>query len=165
LLGSRGVQAVEIYRLSHWAYQHKIPVLPEIFRRLNQFLFSVDIYAEAEIESGFALIHPSDVVIGQGAVIGEDVRIFNGVSLGNRLTESRGRPDGFPVIGDGVTLCTGSKIIGPVSVGARSMVGANAVVTFDVPPDSRVVGARAVILPPVASAQAELPPGELPTLP
>jgi serine acetyltransferase len=93
LAWSRGVQAVEIYRLSHYLRRRGIPVLPELLMRLNQLVFTADIYPEAEIGSGFMLIHPCNVVIGKGTVIGNDVQIFNGVSLGNRLTERAERLD------------------------------------------------------------------------
>ena len=146
LLWSPGVQSVTIYRISRTAYLRGGRVWAEIFKRLNHLLYGVQIDYAAEIGPGLAIKHPGNLVIGDGVVIGRNVTIFNGVNLGNRRTESEGRPDGFPRIEDGVVICTGAKVLGPITVGRDSVVGANTVLTFSVPNTSRVVGGKAHLL-------------------
>jgi serine O-acetyltransferase len=146
VLWSRGVQAVFLYRIGHWLWQRHLWVGSAMLLRLSEVLYGVDIAYEASIGPGLVLRHPSDVVIGKKARIGRDVTIFNGVTLGNRLSGSAHRPDGMPTIEDQVLLGTGAKILGPVVVGTGSVVGANAVVTRSVPAGSTVGGCGARVL-------------------
>lgn len=151
----RGLQAAALYRIAHWCAQHRLRVVAEILVRTNQLLFTVDVAHQADIGPGLVLRHPSDIVIGRGCRVGADVTIFNGVTLGNRFSGSKDRPDGSPVIGDSVFIGSGAKILGPVDIGARSVIGANAVVTRSVPTDSTVVGNPAKVLGP---RDASVPP-------
>jgi serine O-acetyltransferase len=105
---------------------------------VSALAFGVDIHPRAQIGPGLVLRHAHAVVIGRGAVIGRNVHVFHGVTLGNRLSGGPNRPDGFPVIGDDAILGAGAIILGPVHVGERSWVGAGVVLTRDVPPDSVV---------------------------
>ena len=114
--------------------------------RISQLLYGVDIAYQADISPGLVLRHPMTVVIGRGCRVGRDVTIFQGVTVGNRLSGSASRPDGSPVIGDGVTLGAGAKVLGPVEVGAASSVGANSVVTTSIPPSSIAAGIPARVL-------------------
>jgi serine O-acetyltransferase len=146
LLWSRGVQAVLLYRVAHQCWRRGWTPISEILRRVGELLYGVDMAYQSEIGPGLVLRHPHDVVVGYGARIGEDVTIYNGVTIGLRLSGSKHRRDGMPTIGDRVTLATGAKVLGPVEVGPGSMVGANAVVTRSVPAGSRVTVAAAKVV-------------------
>ena len=98
---------------------------------------SVDIHPAASIGPGLFIDHALGVVIGETAVIGADVTIYQGVTLGGTSLEAGKR---HPTVGERVTIGTGAKILGPVTIGSGSRIGANAVVVRDVPPDSVVVG-------------------------
>lgn len=146
MLFYRGLQATAMYRIARWFAQHHLQPLAEILVRASQLLFTVDVAHQAQIGPGLVLRHPSDIVIGRGCKLGRNVTIFNGVTLGNRLTGSATRPDGSPVIGDDVFIGTGAKVLGPVEVGSGSVIGANAVVVRSVPAGSTTVGNPARVI-------------------
>lgn len=115
-------------------------VLIEYFIRI---VFSSDISCKAKIGGGLHLVHGHDIVIGKDVYIGERCKIFNGVTLGNKNTET-----GFnlqPKIGDDVVLSTGCKILGKITIGSNSIIGANSVVLIDIPENSIAVGVPAKI--------------------
>lgn len=109
--------------------------------------FSSDISCGARIGKGVTFIHGHDIVIGEKAVIGMNCKIFNGVTIGNRDTESRDLNLEQPVIENDCVLSTGAKILGPIRIGRGSIVGANAVVITDIPENSIAVGVPAVAKP------------------
>lgn len=156
LLWARGVQAALLYRLAHWCFLHHLRAVSEVLLRISQLLYGVDIAYQADIGPGLVLRHAMTVVIGRECRLGRDVTIYQGVTIGNRMSGSASRPDGSPVIGDGVTLGAGAKILGPIEVGAASAIGANSVVTRSVPPSSIAAGAPARLVrtsPPDGSGQ------------
>jgi serine O-acetyltransferase len=102
-----------------------------------RFLTGVEIHPGAVIGRRFFIDHGMGIVIGETAEIGDDVLMYHQVTLGGR---SRGRFKRHPTIGDGVLLGAGAKVIGPITVGAGSKVGANALVVHDIPPNSVVTG-------------------------
>lgn len=146
LVWARGVQAALLYRLAHWCFLHHLQPISEVLLRISQLLYGVDIAYQAEIGPGLVLRHAMMVVIGRGCRVGRDVTIFQGVTLGNRMSGSASRPDGSPVIGDGVTLGAGAKVLGPVEIGAASAIGANSVVTTSIPASSVAAGAPARVV-------------------
>jgi len=103
-------------------------------------LTGVEIHPGAVIGRRFFIDHGMSVVIGETADVGDDVLIYHGVTLGGRSSNTGKR---HPSVGDGVTIGAGARILGPVVIGARTQVGANAVVVKDVPPDSVAVGVPA----------------------
>jgi serine O-acetyltransferase len=119
--------------------------LSRFFEYLIRIVFSSDISCRAKIPSDVVFVHGHNIVIGADVIIGRGCKIFNGVTLGNKDTESGG--NGQPVIGDYCVLSTGAKILGEIVVGDRSIVGANAVVIRDVPSDSVAVGVPAKCYP------------------
>lgn len=138
LLLSRGVQAAALYRVGHLLHLHGLSVLSEVLLRVSQLLFGVDISYRARIGPGLVLRHPCGIVVGRDVVLGRRVRLFQNVTLGNRIAGSPGRPDGMPVIGDDVHLFAGAVVLGQVDVGSGSTIGANAVLTTSCPAHSRV---------------------------
>ncbi|MDI6688890.1 MAG: serine O-acetyltransferase [Actinomycetota bacterium] len=137
-----GVQALILYRFYHLLYKKRIPLLPDLLSRLNLFLNGADIDPAAEIGPGCRIYHTSGVVIGRGVKIGKDVWISQGVTLGGsgKGVVMPGIPDGWPKIGGGVRLFSGAQILGPITVGENSIIGANSVVLESVPPNAVVVG-------------------------
>ena len=144
LLGVRSVQAAALYRLSRWAYLHRLRPVAAVLCRISQLLFQVDIDPRALIGPGLRLRHCQGVVIGSEAVIGEHCTIFHQVTIGKRFSGGPDRPDGMATIGDHVLIGAGAKILGPVRIASHAVIGANVVVTRDVPADlvpGRAVGA------------------------
>jgi len=147
-----GLHAIWSHRIAHrlWA----VPALrgpARMVSQLTRFLTGIEIHPGASIGRRFFIDHGMGVVIGETTEIGDDVMLYHGVTLGGRSME-RGKR--HPTIGDRVTIGAGAKILGPVSIGAGAAVGANAVVTQSVPPDSIATGIPAVVRP-RAAAQRE----------
>jgi serine O-acetyltransferase len=132
-----GLHAVWGHRLAHrlWTGGHRLAA--RFVSTVVRAWTAVDIHPGATIGQGFFIDHALGVVIGETAVIGDDVTLYQGVTLGGTSLE-RGKR--HPTLGDRVTIGAGAKVLGPISVGSGSRVGANAVVVRDVPPDSVVVG-------------------------
>lgn len=140
-----GLHAIWSYRLAHRMW--KVPALrgpARILSQLTRLLTGIEIHPGATIGRRFFIDHGMGVVIGETAEVGDDVMLYHGVTLGGRSLEHGKR---HPTIGDRVTVGAGAKVLGPVYVGADSAVGANAVVTHDVPPESIATGIPAVIRP------------------
>jgi len=138
-----GVKAMFFHRIAHFLYEQKIPFLPRFFSELSRWITGIDIHPGAVIGEGCVIDHGMGVVIGETAIIGNDVLIFQGVTLGgNKNTQSKRHP----TIEDNVMIGAGSKVLGNITIGKNSMVGANSVVTKDVPPDSVVAGIPAKII-------------------
>ncbi|HRL49417.1 MAG TPA: serine O-acetyltransferase [Propioniciclava sp.] len=134
-----GVHAIWAHRVGHWLWTSR-PTARPLARLLSQvarFLTGVEIHPGAVIGRRFFIDHGMGIVIGEMAEIGDDVLMCHQVTLGGR---SRGRFKRHPTIGDGVLLGAGAKVIGPITVGAGSKVGANALVVHDIPPNSVVTG-------------------------
>ncbi|WP_372435307.1 serine O-acetyltransferase EpsC [Tomitella cavernea] len=133
-----GLHAIWAYRAAHAMWRR--PGLRAPARLLSQLvrgLTGIEIHPGARIGRRFFIDHGMGVVIGETAEIGDDVMIYHGVTLGGTSLERAKR---HPTLGDRVTVGAGAKILGPVTIGADSAVGANAVVTRDAPADSIVVG-------------------------
>ena len=130
-----GFQAVFFFRLAHYFHKNNLGYLAWGITRFNQFLTSAEIEYNAEIGSGLFIAHPSGIVIGRGAKIGKNVNMYQGITIGTRNLKNIE----FPTIADGVTLFAGSKILGDVFVGLKSIIGANALVVHDVLPSSIVL--------------------------
>ena len=133
-----GLQAVWAHRLIHRLWHSGTPkLLVRLAAYLVRMLTGVEIHPAARIGRRFFIDHGMGVVIGETAEVGDDVMLYHGVTLGGR---SMDRVKRHPTLGDQVTVGAGARILGPVVVGARSQVGANAVVVRDVPPDCVAVG-------------------------
>ena len=137
LLTYRGVQALLSHRVSHALYGAGVPLLPRVLSYLTTALTGVEIHPAARIGRGLFIDHGVGVVIGETAEVGDDVTIYQGVTLGG-TGFARGKR--HPTVGDEVMIGAGSALLGPIVVGERSKIGANSVVIHDVPPNSTVVG-------------------------
>lgn len=132
-----GVHAVWGHRVSHWLWVRGFRLAARLVSAFTQWVTAVDIHPGATLGPGLFIDHATGVVIGETAVVGEDVTIYHGVTLGGTSLERTKR---HPTIGDRVTIGAGAKLLGPIEVGQDSRIGANAVVVKDVPPNSVVVG-------------------------
>ena len=143
------VHAVFFHRIAHWLYRRRIAVLPRLISQVARFLTGgIEIHPGATIGQRFFIDHGSGVVIGETAEIGDDVMLYHQVTLGATgwWRTDGGRTKRHPTIEDDVVIASGANILGPVIIGARSKIGALALVSEDVPPDSVVVGPRARLL-------------------
>lgn len=116
--------------------------LGRIVSQLSRFLTGIEIHPGARIGPRLFIDHGMGVVIGETAEVGADVMMYHSVTLGGRTTATGKR---HPTVGDGVTIGAGAKILGPVTIGARARIGANAVVVRDVPADAVAVGIPAQV--------------------
>ncbi|WP_102191807.1 serine O-acetyltransferase EpsC [Microbacterium aurantiacum] len=135
-----GLHAAWAHRAWHWLWTHRARFVARLGSQLTRWLTGIEIHPGAQIGRRFFIDHGMGVVIGETAEIGDDVMLYHGVTLGGRTRDSGKR---HPTIGDGVAVGAGAKILGPVTIGAGSVVGANAVVTKDAPADSILVGVPA----------------------
>src|SRR3990167_11308498 len=132
------LHAIIIHRyISHPLYKLKLPFVPRFLSQFMRFLTGIEIHPGAKIGKGFFIDHGMGVVIGETSEIGDNVTIYHGVTLGG-TSFSRGKR--HPTIESNVIIGAGAKILGPLTVGSNSKIGANSVVIVDVPPSSTVVG-------------------------
>jgi serine O-acetyltransferase len=132
-----GVQALLAHRIAHAMYEAGIPLAPRSIAFASRAVTGVEIHPAARIGEDFFIDHGSGVVIGETAEIGDRVTLYQGVTLGG-TGFARGKR--HPTVEDDVTIGSGAKLLGPVTVGHGAKVGANTVVIEDVPPKSTVVG-------------------------
>lgn len=150
-LGYPGLHAVWIHRVSHRLWQRPGLRLPaRLLSQASRFLTGIEIHPGARLGRRLFIDHGMGVVIGETAEVGDDVLLFHGVTLGGRTMRKGKR---HPTLGDNVTVGAGAKILGPVRIGARAQIGANAVVISDVPADHLAVGIPVRIRPLPGSAQ------------
>ena len=132
-----GVQAVLAHRVAHALYEAHIPFVPRVIAGIARLLTGIEIHPAAQIGRGLFIDHGMGVVIGETAELGDDVTIYQGVTLGGTGFACGKR---HPTVEDNVTIGSGAKLLGPIRVGHGSKIGANSVVIHDVPPNSTVVG-------------------------
>jgi len=132
-----GFHAITLHRFTHLLWKLHIPLIPRILSQLNRFLTGIEIHPAAVIGKGFFIDHGMGVVIGETTIIGDNVTLFQGVTLGGTGKQSGKR---HPTIGDNVVIGAGAKILGNIVIGHNVKIGANSVVLRNVPDDSTVVG-------------------------
>ena len=133
----QGLWAVLFHRWANLFYRLKIPLLPRLISQFSRFLTSIEIHPGAKLGKRFFIDHGFGIVIGETAEIGDNVTIFQGVTLGGTGKEKGKR---HPTIGHNVVIGAGAIVLGPIYIGDNSRIGAGAVVTKSVPPDTTVVG-------------------------
>ena len=132
-----GVQALLAHRLAHGLHTARVPLVPRSISATSRLLTGIEIHPAARIGGGLFIDHGSGVVIGETAEIGENVTLYQGVTLGGTGFATGKR---HPTVQDNVTVGAGAKLLGAITVGHGAKVGANSVVIHDVPPNSTVVG-------------------------
>jgi serine O-acetyltransferase len=135
-----GLHAIWAHRVWHVLWRRKLRLIARAGSQITRWLTGIEIHPAAVIGRRFFIDHGMGVVIGETAEIGDDVMLYHGVTLGGRTRDAGKR---HPTLRDGVAVGAGAKILGPIVIGARSVVGANAVVTRDSPADSVLVGVPA----------------------
>ena len=137
LLLYQGLHALISHRIAHFFYKVHLFFLARLISQISRHFTGIEIHPGAQIGEGFFIDHGMGVVIGETAIIGNNVLVYQGVTLGGTGLEKGKR---HPTIGNNVVIGTGAKILGNITVGDNSYIGANAVVIKDVPPNSTVVG-------------------------
>lgn len=132
-----GFHALLLHRISHKLWIWKIPVVPRLISTFARFLTGIDIHPGATIGRRFFIDHGMGVVIGETAEIGDDVLLYQGVTLGGTSSKAEKR---HPTLGRGVVVGAGAKVLGNITLGNYSKVGAGSVVINDVPEHATVVG-------------------------
>ncbi|MBT2498307.1 serine O-acetyltransferase [Agromyces sp. ISL-38] len=147
-LAYSGLHAIWGHRAAHRLWVSGLFLPARLLSQLVRFLTGVEIHPGATIGRRFFIDHGMGVVIGETAVLGDDVMLYHGVTLGGKARRGTGRgAKRHPTLEDGVTVGAGAKVLGPVTIGAWSAIGANAVVTKDAPAHSLIVGIPATIKP------------------
>ncbi len=134
-----GVWALGFHRLAHWLYKGELYFLARLVNHISRFLTAIDIHPGASVGRNFFIDH-GFVVIGETAVIGNDVTIYQQVTLGGTNPTDGVAGKRHPTISDQVIIGSGAQVLGPITVGPRARIGANAVVTKDVPDGSTMIG-------------------------
>jgi serine O-acetyltransferase len=137
LVNYSGLHAVWMHRINHWLWVHGMKLMARWLSQLTRWLTGIEIHPGATIGPGFFIDHGMGVVIGETAEVGTDVTLYHGVTLGGTSNERSKR---HPTVGDRVVIGAGAKVLGAITIGDDSRIGANAVVVKTVPPNSVVVG-------------------------
>jgi len=132
-----GLHAIVMYRIAHFLLSIRIPFIPRFLSQMARFFTGIEIHPGAKIGESLFIDHGMGVVIGETSVVGNNVTLYQGVTLGGTGKEKGKR---HPNIDDNVVIGTGAKILGNITIGENSYIGANAVVLKDVPANSTVVG-------------------------
>src|SRR5260221_10963697 len=160
LLCYPGLHAILLHRLAHRLYGWKVPLLPRLISQLGRFFTGIEIHPGATVGRRFFIDHGAGVVIGETSEIGDDVLIYQGVTLGGT---GKGKGKRHPTIGNNVVIGTGAKILGNIVVGDHVKIGAGSVVIRPVPDHSTVVGIPGRVVRTRASTEDEtLAHGSLP---
>ncbi len=132
-----GIHALLFHRVAHALHESEVPLLPRSLTMVSRALTGIEIHPAAQIGEGLFIDHGAGVVIGETATIGDNVTLYQGVTLGG-TGFARGKR--HPTVQDNVTIGSGAKLLGPITIGHGAKIGANTVVITDVPPNSTVVG-------------------------
>jgi serine O-acetyltransferase len=132
-----GFHAILLHRLSHKLHSWGLPLLPRVLSQVSRFFTGIEIHPGARIGRRFFIDHGMGVVIGETAEIGDDVLLYQGVTLGGTGNEKGKR---HPTLGDHVVIGAGAKVLGSIRIGSHVKIGAGSVVVHPVPDNSTVVG-------------------------
>ncbi|QOL79795.1 serine O-acetyltransferase [Pseudooceanicola spongiae] len=143
LLYFKGFQAVQAYRVGHWLWQQGRVDLAYFFQMRSSEVFGVDIHPNARIGKGIMIDHAHSIVVGETAVVGDNVSMLHSVTLGGTGKEEEDR---HPKIGNGVLIGAGAKVLGNIQIGHCSRIAAGSVVLHEVPPCKTVAGVPAKIV-------------------
>ncbi|MBU9720247.1 MULTISPECIES: serine O-acetyltransferase [Bacillaceae] len=132
-----GLHAIWFHRFSHWLWKKKLYFIARFFSQIGRFLTGIEIHPGARIGQRLFIDHGMGVVIGETCEIGDNVTIYQGVTLGGTGKEKGKR---HPTVEDNVLIASGAKVLGSMTIGKNSRIGAGSVVLKEVPPNSTVVG-------------------------
>jgi len=132
-----GFHACQFHRVAHTLYRLRIPWLPRWLSHVSRFLTGIEIHPGARIDEGLFIDHGMGVVIGETSIIGKNVTLYQGVTLGGTSLQKKKR---HPTLCDNVVVGVGAKVIGDITIGEGSKIGAGSVVVTTVPPHATVVG-------------------------
>ncbi len=138
-----GVHALIYHRLAHWLYRRRIKFLARCVSQWSRFWTGIEIHPGAVIGRRFVIDHGMGIVIGETAELGDDVLVYQGVTLGGTGKDKGKR---HPTIGSNVMIGAGAKVLGPFKVGDNARIAAGAVVLKEVPPDATAVGVPARVV-------------------
>ena len=159
MLYFKGYLAVQAYRLAHYLWMHGREDMALYIQMRSSEIFSVDIHPHARVGQGIMIDHAHSIVIGETAVVGDDVSMLHSVTLGGTGKETGDR---HPKIGDGVLIGAGAKVLGNIRVGNCSRIAAGSVVLRDVPPCKTVAGVPAKIIGEAGCARPSLSMDQIP---
>jgi serine O-acetyltransferase len=159
LLCYPGLHAALLHRISHPLYKAGVPLLPRLISQFARWMTGIEIHPGATIGRRFFIDHGMGVVIGETAEIGDDVLIYQGVTLGGTGKESGKR---HPTLGNKVVVGGGAKVLGNITIGDNARIGAGSVVIHSVPENSTVVGIPGKVVRTRADASETLDHGKLP---
>ena len=137
LLLYQGVHALIWHRFAHWFYKHHMFFIARLISQIARFFTLIEIHPGAQIGENFFIDHGNGVIIGETAIVGNNVTLYQGVTLGGTGKEHGKR---HPTIGDNVMISAGAKVLGSFTIGENSKIGAGSVVLEAVPPNCTVVG-------------------------
>lgn len=138
-----GVNATIHYRVAHWFYKHNFKFIARAISQWARFLTGIEIHPGATIGDGLFIDHGAGVVVGETAEIGNNVTIYHGVTLGGTGKDEGKR---HPTVCDNVLIGTGCKVLGPITIGENSRIGANSVVLTDIPANATAIGIPASVV-------------------
>ncbi|WP_394731272.1 serine O-acetyltransferase EpsC [Altererythrobacter sp. GH1-8] len=158
-----GVMAVFFHRIAHWLFDARLYFLARVINHLSRFLTAIDIHPGAQIGRNLFIDH-GFTVIGETAEIGDNVTIYQCVTLGGTNPTNGIGGKRHPTLGDNVIIGSGAQIIGPITIANRARIGANAVVMDDVPEGATMIGlkARSTLVPAEDWAREFIPYGTMP---
>jgi serine O-acetyltransferase len=156
-----GLHAIWNHHIAHWLWRHNLKLLARIVSELSRFITGIEIHPGATLGRRVFIDHGMGVVVGETAEIGDDVLIYQGVTLGGTSLKKEKR---HPTIEEHVMISAGASVIGPVRIGRGSRIGAGAVVVSNAPPYSTLVGIPAKVIEGESARQdvLELEHGKLP---
>lgn len=156
-----GVHAVALHRVAHWLFQGRLFFLARLVNHIARLLTGIDIHPGAQVGRNLFIDHGQGVVIGETAIIRDGVTIYQSVTLGGTDPTNGVGGKRHPTLEDGVIVGSGAAVLGPITVGPRARIGANAVVTRDVPEGATMVGipARATLVEAETYAKSFVPYG------
>ena len=137
LLCYPGVHALFFHKISNFFWELNLKLIARIMSSFSRFLTGIEIHPAVKIGKNLFIDHGMGVVVGETTIIGDNVSIYQGVTLGGTKWEKKKR---HPTISDNVVIGAGAKVLGPISIGKNSKIGANSVVTKNVPPNITVIG-------------------------
>jgi serine O-acetyltransferase len=138
-----GLHAVRNHRRAHWCYRHRLLFLARLISQYTRWRTGIEIHPGATLGRRLVIDHGMGIVIGETAEVGDDVLLYQGVTLGGTGKDQGKR---HPTIGNNVLIGAGAKVLGPFTVGDNSRIAANAVVLSEIPPDSTAVGVPARVV-------------------